>query len=154
MIRMTRWSVSIQSSLTPPYGTLLTVLSLSHKSPSLIYAKTVMTMSDSDKINWCVIRHNISSFSRKRESTEGGFGRRVTSETASVFDRHDQAVEPPSWDIIAPPFTGSESGVRGAFPRPILGCTYEVGLSAATLAFRRLVVSNVRSIYRARNRRD
>ena len=23
MIRMTRWSVSIQSSLTPPYGTLL-----------------------------------------------------------------------------------------------------------------------------------
>ena len=37
-----------------------------------------MTMSDSDKINWCVIRHNISSFSRKRESTEGGFGRRGT----------------------------------------------------------------------------
>ena len=23
----------------------------------------------------------------------------------TVFDRHDQAVEPPSWDIIAPPFT-------------------------------------------------
>ena len=22
-----------------------------------------------------------------------------------VFDRHDQAVDPPSWDIIAPPFT-------------------------------------------------
>ena len=26
MIRMTRWSVSIQSSLTPPYGTLLTTV--------------------------------------------------------------------------------------------------------------------------------
>ena len=69
-----------------------------------------MTMSDSDKINWCVIRHNISSFSRKRESTEGGFGRRVTSETASVFDRHAQAVEPPTWDIIAPPFTIASAG--------------------------------------------
>ena len=29
-----------------------------------------------------------------------------------VFDRHDQAVEPPTWDIIAPPFTVSET-LRG-----------------------------------------
>ena len=37
-------------------------LSLSHKSPSLIYAKTVMTISDSDTIYWCVIRHKVWSF--------------------------------------------------------------------------------------------
>ena len=30
----------------------------------------------------------------------------------TVFDRHDQAVEPPSWDIIAPPFTASRFEVH------------------------------------------
>ena len=57
--------------------------SLSHKSPSLIYAKTVMTISDFNTMHWCVIQLKISLFPRKRESTEGGLGRRLTSETGS-----------------------------------------------------------------------
>ena len=58
-------------------------MSLSHKSPSLIYAKTVMTISDFNTMHWCVIQLKISLFPRKRESTEGGLGRRLTSETGS-----------------------------------------------------------------------
>ena len=58
--------------------------SLSHKSPSLIYAKTVMTISDFNTMHWCVIQLKISLFPRKRESTEGGLGRRLTSETGSL----------------------------------------------------------------------
>ena len=58
--------------------------SLSHKSPSLIYAKTVMTISDFNTMHWCVIQLKISLFPRKRESTEGGLGRRLTSETGSM----------------------------------------------------------------------
>ena len=58
--------------------------SLSHKSPSLIYAKTVMTISDFNTMHWCVIQLKISLFPRKRESTEGGLGRRLTSETGSA----------------------------------------------------------------------
>ena len=64
-------------------------MSLSHKSPSLIYAKTVMTISDFNTMHWCVIQLKISLFPRKRESTEGGLGRRLTSETGSydiIFD--------------------------------------------------------------------
>ena len=57
--------------------------SLSHKSPSLIYAKTVMTISAFNTMHWCVIQLTISLFPRKRESTEGGLGRRLTSETGS-----------------------------------------------------------------------
>ena len=57
--------------------------SLSHKSPSLIYAKTVMTSSDFNTMHWCVIQLQSSSLPRKRESTEGGLGRRLTSETGS-----------------------------------------------------------------------
>ena len=59
--------------------------SLSHKSPSLIYAKTVMTISDFNTMHWCVIQLKISLFPRKRESTEGGLGRRLTSETGSMI---------------------------------------------------------------------
>ena len=58
-------------------------MSLSHKSPSLIYAKTIMTISDFNTMHWCVIQLKISLFPRKRESTEGGLGRRLTSETGS-----------------------------------------------------------------------
>ena len=111
-------------------GTGGMVLSLSHKSPSLIYAKTVMTISDSDTIYWCVIRHKISSFPRKRESTEGGFGRRLTSETASVFDRHHQAVEPPSWSIISPPFILTRGGHVLTRSREC-GAKYWTGFSAS-----------------------
>ena len=64
-------------------GHLWAYRSLSHKSPSLIYAKTVMTISDFNTMHWCVIQLKISLFPRKRESTEGGLGRRLTSETGS-----------------------------------------------------------------------
>ena len=35
----------------------------------------------------------------------------------TVFDRHVQAVEPPTWDIIAPPFTAYEDFVQGYRPK-------------------------------------
>ena len=61
--------------------------SLSHKSPSLIYAKTGMTIADVDTMYWCVIRPKVSSVPRQQESPEDGFGRCLTSETASeVFN--------------------------------------------------------------------
>ena len=61
-----------------------TEVSLSHKSPSLIYAKTGMTIADVDTMYWCVIRPKVSSVPRQQESPEDGFGRRLTSETASA----------------------------------------------------------------------
>ena len=75
------------------------LMSLSHKSPSLIYAKTVMTISDFNTMHWCVIQLKISLFPRKRESTEGGLGRRLTSETGSyvrnnTLDLHGVQVSP------------------------------------------------------------
>ena len=42
-----------------------------------------MTISDFNTMHWCVIQLTISLFPRKRESTEGGLGRRLTSETGS-----------------------------------------------------------------------
>ena len=59
-------------------------MSLSHKSPSLIYAKTGMTIADVDTMYWCVIRPKVSSVPRQKESPEDGFGRRLTSETAMM----------------------------------------------------------------------
>ena len=38
----------------------------------------------------------------------------------TVFDRRVQAVEPPSWDIIAPPFTGHEPDKRFSGQIPLM----------------------------------
>ena len=43
MIRMTRWSVSIQSSLTPLYGTLLHPMTLRTQHPTPEHSSAVLT---------------------------------------------------------------------------------------------------------------
>ena len=86
-------------------GQVFHAVSLSHKSPSLIYAKTVMTSSDFNTMYWCVIQLKSSSFPRKRESTEGGLGRRLTSETGS-------AVSPQRCLLEHPQALQSDEGLR------------------------------------------
>ena len=44
---------------------------------------------DFNTMHWCVIQLKISLFPRKRESTEGGLGRRLTSETGSLHSTND-----------------------------------------------------------------
>ena len=94
-------------------GTFLSAVgSLSHKSPSLIYAKTVMTISDFNTMHWCVIQLKISLFPRKRESTEGGLGRRLTSETGS----RDLFIGGSPWGPGEPAPSFSRAGPRVAKP--------------------------------------
>ena len=106
--------------------------SLSHKSPSLIYAKTVMTISDFNTMHWCVIQLKISLFPRKRESTEGGLGRRLTSETGSKelamprgSIRQRSKVRKDSWTVQVYMGVDAETGKKRYHSETVKGAKYQ-----------------------------
>ena len=56
MIRMTRWSVSIQSSLTPPYGTLLRLCD------GRLTSEADISSEDSDALRETRLEFDLSSY--------------------------------------------------------------------------------------------
>ena len=97
-----------------------------------------MTIADVDTMYWCVIRPKVSSVPRQQESPEDGFGRRLTSETASAVysltipriavpaDGHRDPVRQLKTVRRPPIYPNGAQAISPAAPSPPFRCPHAV----------------------------